>query len=729
MGKREPEDDGEMKKYGNPQSYDPSFKGPLHNRSCTDIICLILFIIYIAGMVAVAIIGFISGDPRRLIYPTDSNGTVCGIDESVKNKTFLVFFDLTRCSPNKLSCLTPQVCVEECPDYYYFAIPGIAQDLYDSLNLTVNEYKEFGPICDYSVDIDALGEDNDQVLQLVQENKCAPYVLKSTSVFGRCLPEFIFNSSLSEEFRTTIIKGLSTLLTEVAGTVGVDEEMIQDGINFILDIGGSTVIILEDIQTSWHVIVIGIVVGTVLCFIWCFIMRYIAGIMVWGSILVLNCILAAATALSFFEYMKLKGNDVSMQELQFTLDLNYYRRLDTTWLISTIVCGVIFLILLLLTLCLCNRIRIAIALIEEASRSVTAFWSTLFWPLVPFALEILVIVLWAIIALYLGSATTDSFTLGGNDTVSNAAGKFQEVVCGQETFQVLIENENKTFCTYELDYKVEFKYLQIYNLFGFLWLLNFVIGFSHMTLAGTFATYYWTLDKKNVPSMAMGGSLWRVVRYHLGSIAFGAAIIAIIQLIRIFLEYLEVQLNKGKENAVVKFVLRCLKCLFWCLEKFMKFINKNAYIMVAIYGKNFCTSAKNAFFLLMRNIVRVAVVNKITDFLLFLGTLMVTAGVILIAFFFYAFSADYAATRFIANDIISIPDVRYYWIIIILIGIGTFVVAKLFFGVFDMAVDTLFLCFLEDLERNDGSADRPYYMNKTLKKICGKKNHSGGEEW
>lgn len=38
----------------------------------------------------------------------------------------------------------------------------------------------------------------------------------------------------------------------------------------------------------------------------------------------------------------------------------------------------------------------------------------------------------------------------------------------------------------------------------------------------------------------------------------------------------------GKENPVVKYTLKCLKCLFWCLEKFMKFINKNAYIMVRI---------------------------------------------------------------------------------------------------------------------------------------------------
>ena len=36
-----------------------------------------------------------------------------------------------------------------------------------------------------------------------------------------------------------------------------------------------------------------------------------------------------------------------------------------------------------------------------------------------------------------------------------------------------------------------------------------------------------------------------------------------------------------------------------------------------------------------------------------------------------------------------------------------------------MAVDTLFLCFLEDIERNDGSADKPYFMSSDLKKILG----------
>ncbi|NXJ09403.1 CTL2 protein, partial [Odontophorus gujanensis] len=115
-------------------------------------------------------------------------------------------------------------------------------------------------------------------------------------------------------------------------------------------------------------------------------------------------------------------------------------------------------------------------------------------------------------------------------------------------------------------------------------------------------------------------------RYHTGSIAFGALILAIVQIIRVILEYLDHRL-KGTENKVAKLVLCCLKCCFWCLEKFIKFLNRNAYIMIAIYGTNFCTSARNAFSLLMRNIIRVVVLDKVTDFLLFLGKLLIVGGV------------------------------------------------------------------------------------------------------
>ena len=68
----------------------------------------------------------------------------------------------------------------------------------------------------------------------------------------------------------------------------------------------------------------------------------------------------------------------------------------------------------------------------------------------------------------------------------------------------------------------------------------------------------------------------------------------------------------------------------------MKFINRNAYILTAVNGSNFCKSAKEAFHLILRNCVRVVVLDKVTDFLLFLGKLVVTTTVALLSFFYFS---------------------------------------------------------------------------------------------
>ena len=56
---------------------------------------------------------------------------------------------------------------------------------------------------------------------------------------------------------------------------------------------------------------------------------------------------------------------------------------------------------------------------------------------------------------------------------------------------------------------------------------------------------------------------------------------------------------------------------------------------------------------------------------------------------------------------------------IVVIVIGTYFIASSFFNVYAMAVDTLFLCFLEDLERNDGTPSKPYFMSVGLQKVVG----------
>ena len=66
------------------------------------------------------------------------------------------------------------------------------------------------------------------------------------------------------------------------------------------------------------------------------------------------------------------------------------------------------------------------------------------------------------------------------------------------------------------------------------------------------------------------------------------------------------------------------------------------------------------------------------------------------------------------------PVVHYLLTPVVAITVGSYLVTTAFFSVYSMAVNTLFICFLEDLERNDGSKERPYYMSRSLRQILGK---------
>lgn len=243
---------------------------------------------------------------------------------------------------------------------------------------------------------------------------------------------------------------------------------------------------------------------------------------------------------------------------------------------------------------------------------------------------------------------------------------------------------------------------------GAIWALYFVVAFGEMVLAATFATWYWTFHKSNVPFFTVLTGMGRTIRYHLGTIAFGSLIITICTIIRLIIEYIDQKLKKY-DNQIVKAILCCMRCFFWCLENFLKFLNKNAYIMCAIHGRNFCLSAKDAFNLLMRNCLRVVTLGRVTDFLFFLSKVLIAVSMAALTYFFYSSSN-------------AKGEITYKLVPMLLVGIGSYIIATIFFNVYSMAVDTLFLCFLEDVERNDGSEEKPYFMSKNLMKILKKKN-------
>lgn len=74
-----------------------------------------------------------------------------------------------------------------------------------------------------------------------------------------------------------------------------------------------------------------------------------------------------------------------------------------------------------------------------------------------------------------------------------------------------------------------------------------------------------------------------------------------------------------------------------CLERFIKFISKNAYIQIAITGKNFCASAWNAFMLILKNFARFGVAASIGAIFNVLGVCFIAAanGLVVYSFLHY----------------------------------------------------------------------------------------------
>eukprot|EP00834_Sanchytrium_tribonematis_P005228 NODE_302_length_10333_cov_0.506840.p10 type:complete len:106 gc:universal NODE_302_length_10333_cov_0.506840:3163-2846(-) len=62
---------------------------------------------------------------------------------------------------------------------------------------------------------------------------------------------------------------------------------------------------------------------------------------------------------------------------------------------------------------------------------------------------------------------------------------------------------------------------------------------------------------------------------------------------------------------------------------------------------------------------------------------------------------------------------------LLFVALGTWFIASLFTAILKLAIQTVFLSLLEDGERHDGSAAKPYYAPEELKQFLEHK-HAGG---
>ena len=63
----------------------------LEDRSCTDILCCLIWFCWTGVMIAISIYAFIQGDPQKILTKFDSDGNRCGFPSQNASSNISIF--------------------------------------------------------------------------------------------------------------------------------------------------------------------------------------------------------------------------------------------------------------------------------------------------------------------------------------------------------------------------------------------------------------------------------------------------------------------------------------------------------------------------------------------------------------------------------------------------------------------------------------------------------------
>eukprot|EP00879_Flechtneria_rotunda_P020927 GHRR01022035.1.p1 GENE.GHRR01022035.1~~GHRR01022035.1.p1 ORF type:complete len:473 (+),score=147.31 GHRR01022035.1:32-1420(+) len=404
-------------------------------------------------MFVVCGIAFGAGDPNRLIYGIDSHGLLCGSNNTYRNTSMDLTDKPNLYYLNALDLLDPTnlmyaktVCVSDCPTsddlcsisslpcgnnsqyrcpYYRLA----EQNLWGALpavdaNTAVMYWDQLPTAqltgCDSSflqaaesvsgMNLSALGIDinmcnvaagtnvSGKYLQATSqfpgEGPCYPVWAATVPYFNRCFPKF------PPEFTSSVYSMLNTSAGVMSSAVSVAKDNWSST-------GPAFSTYVADISKGVLIIVVGgLACGVVVSLVWMVILRYLAGAMAWLTIAFVNAALLGCTlyAYNMAGMLALAGQWGSQIAAQLPVYEDPTGMSRENWsYIAYALTGVSALVLLF-TLVMIRRVAVAVACIKVASQAVSTMPSIMLFPILPFILEVGLIIYWVAVTAVLYSA-------------------------------------------------------------------------------------------------------------------------------------------------------------------------------------------------------------------------------------------------------------------------------------------------------------------------------------
>jgi len=239
-----------------------------------------------------------------------------------------------------------------------------------------------------------------------------------------------------------------------------------------------------------------------------------------------------------------------------------------------------------------------------------------------------------------------------------------------------------------------------------LWAWDLCNALSHFVLAYVVQRWYFTpyfVNKKRVDPAIIFDGYWLGVVFHLGTLSLGAAIIASVRALRICLAFMERQASYSGNCVAACLAKVCFACLT-CMQRMVEFLNKNAYIEVAVSSAPFFVAAYRAGAVINREISAVAALNG-ACWILKVAGLGAIAGVgALVAWLTVRSAPDF-------SNIVSERYVHDPVLLAVVAGALCLAIAYTFLTVFDMACDTVLYCFATERQRQRVKLGAPEMMS------------------
>lgn len=256
-----------------------------------------------------------------------------------------------------------------------------------------------------------------------------------------------------------------------------------------------------------------------------------------------------------------------------------------------------------------------------------------------------------------------------------------------------------------------YEFMYWFNILFVLWLMAFILMLNVFVIAAAAVIWYFQQggedcgqENAKVSNPCYTGYCWAIGR-HMGSVAFGAFILAVVWLIQIVVGYIHQKLRDSGATSnkciecLMKYAHYCLRCFERCIQ----FLNKMAFIQVALTGKCFCIAAKNGFILALSHMMEFSLLAMIGGFFAFVGKLLVAGA---------AFALGLLCFTQVKSLESSVSNI---WFPLIALAIIGYVIGSLFSNVYLVACYAILQCFYTDVELSKGNGKTPRYTPSELK--------------